>query len=179
MHTAHSHVAGGAGGPPQPVQSGPPDCFLLCSLQEAEGVRHIRAGANATPVAQTLFSPEEHSGSSFCLMRRVCAASLSPQIRWGLCCSPFVCNGTLVGQGLISGDVGQMCQARDEQVRMGAVGHGPAQGLGKLLPFSGQPCSYLGPALRAQPPAVSPSWLCVHRLLRISASGVPPPGPLS
>lgn len=65
MHTAHSHVAGGAGGPPQPVQSGPPDCFLLCSLQEAEGVRQSRAGANATPVAQTLFSPEEHSGSSF------------------------------------------------------------------------------------------------------------------
>lgn len=66
MHTAHSHVAGGAGGPPQPVQSGPPDCFLLCSLQEAEGVRYSRAGAKATPVAQTLFSPEEtHSGSSF------------------------------------------------------------------------------------------------------------------
>lgn len=32
-------------------------------------MRYSRAGAKATPVAQTLFSPEEtHSGSSFCLM---------------------------------------------------------------------------------------------------------------
>lgn len=100
----------------------------------------------------------------------------------GLCCYPFVFNGTSVGQGLVSGDVRtdeQLCQAGDEQVRMWAVGCGPAQGLGKLLPFSRQPCSNPGPALRAQPPAVSPSWLHLHWLLRASASGVPPPGPLS
>lgn len=36
-------------------------------------------------------------------------------------------------------------------MRMWAVGCGPAQGLGKLLPFSGQACSNPGPALRAQP----------------------------
>lgn len=49
-------------------------------------------------------------------------------------------------------------------LRMSAAGHGPGQGLGKLLPFNRQPCSNPGPALRDPLPPVSPSRLRLRRL---------------
>lgn len=75
-------------------------------------MRYSRAGTKATPAAQTLFSPEEHNtlwlqflpdAEILCGLALLASPRLSLPLRWGLCCCPFVFNGTLVRQGPVSG----------------------------------------------------------------------------
>ena len=168
MHTAPSHIAGGAWGPPQPVQSGPPDCFLLCSLQEGEGVRvqwGQGQGSSHGP------NPASHRGKHSGLVAggpgsgfRLHAQNLCTQPQ----CSHLSIRASRAWELDISIGLAKVGVPRGKQtgrVRQGGMGPGGWQGcgqvdmvqqggLGELLTCPGQPqlhLSRLHPQFLAHP----------------------------
>lgn len=194
MHTAPSHIAGGAWGPPQPVQSGPPDCFLLCSLQEGEGVRvQWGQGQGSSHGPNPASHRGKHSGlvaggpgsdfrldaGNLCTQPQCSHLRIRASRAWELDISTRL---TKMGvpRGKPKGRVRWGWDGTRGPARMGAGGHGPTRGSWRAADLSGKlqfHLSKLHPQLLAHPAPPLTHQQCPETTLSLTPP-LPPRSPL-